>query len=163
MSSLLKVGDVAPAFDVTSSDGKRIRLEDFRGKKNVVLYFYPKDETSVCSKEACGFRDMYEDLVAADTEVVGVSPDSDESHLKFAKRLHVTFPLISDPKKELADRYGATGGVLSILGMLKRVTYVIDTNGRIVKVVQNAISADAHFDAVNDALAHLKGVSALSV
>lgn len=161
MSSLLRVGDEAPEFDVVSSDGRRVRLGDFRGKTNVVLYFYPKDETSVCTKEACGFRDMYEDLRAADTEIIGVSPDGDASHVSFAKHHRVTFPLLSDPKKELAEKYGATGGLLGVLGMLKRVTYVIDTRGKIAGVVQNALSADAHFDAVKDALAHIKGVQAI--
>src|SRR5262249_59580196 len=98
----LKVGDTAPPFDVTSRDGKRLRLEDFRGKKQVVLYFYPKDNTPVCTAEACGFRDMYEDLVAADTEVIGVSVDDEASHRGFASRHRVPFPLVSDNDRTLA-------------------------------------------------------------
>jgi peroxiredoxin Q/BCP len=105
---------------------------------------------------------MYEDLKAADTEIIGVSPDSDASHLQFAKRQRITFHLVSDPRKVLAGTYGATGGVFGILGLLKRVTYVIDTRGKIASVLQNAMSADAHLDAVREALAEIRGVNALS-
>ena len=161
MSDLLKVGDAAPDFDVKSSKGEALRLADFRGKKNVVLYFYPKDETPVCTKEACGFRDMYEDLVAADTQVIGVSPDSDASHEKFAGKQKIGFPLVSDPQKKLAASYGATGGLWGLVGMLKRVTYVIGKDGKIAAVVQNALSADAHFDAVKNALGELTGAVAV--
>jgi thioredoxin-dependent peroxiredoxin len=160
VGSLLKVGDQAPAFDVTSSKGESLKLADFRGKKNVVLYFYPKDETPVCTAEACGFRDMYEDLKAADTQIIGVSPDSNESHEAFAKRQRITFPLVSDPQKKLAEAYGATGGLWGVVGMLKRVTYVIDKDGKVAAVVQNALSADAHFDAVKNALGDLTGAVA---
>jgi peroxiredoxin Q/BCP len=161
MSDLLKVGDAAPDFDVKSSKGESLRLADFRGKKNVVLYFYPKDETPVCTKEACGFRDMYEDLTAADTQIIGVSPDSDASHEAFARKQRITFPLVSDPQKKLAASYGATGGLLGLVGMLKRVTYVIGKDGKIAAVVQNMFSADAHFDAVKNALGELTGAVAV--
>lgn len=161
MSDLLKVGDAAPDFDVKSSKGEPLKLADFRGKKNVVLYFYPKDETPVCTKEACGFRDMYEDLTAADTQIIGVSPDSDSSHEQFAKKQRITFPLVSDPQKKLAASYGATGGILGLVGMLKRVTYVIGKDGKVAAVVQNMFSADAHFDAVKNALGELTGAVAV--
>ena len=81
----LRVGQKAPDFNVVSSSGKALKLRDFAGKKNVVLYFYPADFTLVCTKETCGFRDMYADLESKDTEVIGVSVDSDASHEKFAK------------------------------------------------------------------------------
>ena len=99
MQMSLKVGDFAPSFDAVAHDGKRIRLEDFRGKKNVVLFFYPKDETRVCTLEACGFRDTYEDLVGQDTEVIGVSFDSNESHGKFAKHHDLPYPLLADERQ----------------------------------------------------------------
>ena len=79
----------APDFDVISSDGRALKSADFRGKKNVVLYFYPQDFTAVCTRETCGFRDMYEDLKSQDTEVIGVSFDDDESHEKFRKEYNV--------------------------------------------------------------------------
>ena len=161
MGELLKVGDVAPDFDLRSSKGEALRLGELRGKKNVVLYFYPKDETPVCTKEACGFRDMYEDLAAVDTQIIGVSPDGDASHEKFAARQRITFPLVSDPQKKLAAAYGATGGLWGLVGMLKRVTYVIGKDGKIAAVIQNALSADAHFDAVKNALGELTGAVAI--
>src|SRR5260370_40631868 len=106
----LAVGDPAPDFDVASSDGRRFKLEDFRGKKNLVLYFYPRDFTLVCTQEVCGFRDMYEELVGHDTEVIGVSVDDDSSHKGFAKKHNVSFPLVADTEKGLAKKYGAVGG-----------------------------------------------------
>src|SRR5262245_60599967 len=98
----LPIGSQAPDFDVTarqSGASRRLRLSDFRGQKNVVLYFYPRDFTPVCTAEACGFRDMYEELASQDTEVIGVSVDDDASHDRFAAHHHVTFPLVADPER----------------------------------------------------------------
>jgi thioredoxin-dependent peroxiredoxin len=150
-----KVGDEAPAFDVVSSEGKRVRLEDYKGKKNVVLYFYPKDFTPVCTAEACGFRDMYDTLAGKDTEVIGVSMDSDGSHKDFAAKHQVPFPLISDPEGKLARSYGATGTLVGLLGMTKRITYVIDKQGKIVAMFDSAFRANQHLDGVKSALASL--------
>lgn len=151
----LKPGDPAPPFDATSSDGRRMRLEDFRGKKNVVLYFYPKDFTMVCTAEACGFRDMYEDLVSKDTEVIGVSVDTDESHQKFAAKHRVPFPLLADPDRSLAKAYGATGGLRDLLGTTRRITYVIDKQGVIRAVLDSQLRAGQHLHGVEDALEKL--------
>src|SRR5688572_7062933 len=101
-SMALRVGQKAPDFDVVSSAGQRVRLADFVGKKNVVLYFYPGDFTPVCTRETCGFRDTYAELAGKDTEVIGVSVDSDETHQKFAKKYEVPFALVSDPERSLA-------------------------------------------------------------
>jgi peroxiredoxin Q/BCP len=152
----LRIGDEAPSFDVTSSDGKRLRLEDYRGKKIVVLYFYPKDNTRVCTAEACGFRDMYEDLVAQDTEIIGVSVDTDSSHRDFAEKHRLPFPLVADPDKALARRYGATGGMIGLLGLTKRVTFVIDKNGRVAGVFDSMTSAGQHLDGVKQTVARLR-------
>ena len=151
----LKVGDPAPAFDVTSSDGKRLKLEDFRGKKHVVLYFYPKDDTRVCTAEACGFRDMYEDLMGHDTEVIGVSFDDDASHKAFAGKHRVPFPLVADRDKSLARSYGAAGGLMGLVGMSRRITYVIDKDGKIAGVFDSALRAANHLDGVKAAIAGL--------
>jgi peroxiredoxin Q/BCP len=151
----LKVGDLAPPFDVTASDGKRLRLEDFRGKKTVVLYFYPKDNTRVCTQEACGFRDMYEDLVSQNTEVIGVSVDSDESHRGFGEKHRVPFPLVADPEKKLAKLYDATGGLTGLFGLTKRITYVIDKNGKVAGVFDALRSAEAHLGGVRDTVKRL--------
>jgi len=148
----LQIGDKAPEFDVLAHDGKRLRLSDYVGKKNLVLYFYPKDFTAVCTAEACGFRDMYDELLGKDTEVIGVSVDDDDSHGRFAKKHGVTFPLVADPKKELATKYKATGFFSDLLGGTKRITYVIDKNGKIAGVFDSAIRAGQHLDGVKSAI-----------
>jgi thioredoxin-dependent peroxiredoxin len=153
--AVLRVGQQAPAFDVTSSDGKRIRLEDFRGKQNVVLYFYPKDFTRVCTRETCGFRDMYEELRGKDTEIIGVSLDSDDSHQKFATEYKVPFPLIADKDRTLAKSYEAIGPLRGLIGIVKRVTFVIDKQGNIADILQSELNADAHLDGVKAALGRL--------
>ena len=152
---MLKIGDEAPLFEAKASDGRTIKLADFRGKKNVVIYFYPKDFTRVCTVETCGFRDMYEDLVGQATEVIGVSLDSDSSHQRFAEEHRVPFPLIADSDKKLAGKYGATGFLRGMLGLAKRVTYVVDKQGRIRSIIQSELNADAHLGGVKDALAKL--------
>ena len=151
----LRVGDLAPPFDAVAHDGKRIRLEDFHGKKNVVLFFYPKDETRVCTAEACGFRDMYEELVGQDTEVIGVSFDSNDSHGKFAKRHDLPYPLLPDEKGSLAKEYGAKSLVGGLLKMASRVTFLIDKNGKVVGIFKNALSADVHVDGIREAVKRL--------
>src|SRR5689334_13032822 len=92
----VKVGDAAPEFDLPDAAGTRVRLADFRGKKSVVLYFYPKDDTPGCTKEACSFRDNYEAFTDAGAEVIGVSSDSEASHRKFADKHRLPFTLVAD-------------------------------------------------------------------
>lgn len=152
----LPIGSQAPAFDVTSSDGRHLRLQDFRDKKNVVLYFYPKDNTPVCTAEACGFRDIYDELIGEDTEVIGVSVDDDESHGKFAAKHNVHFPLVADRDRKLVDAYQAVGGLSRLLGGAKRVTYVIDKNGKIAAVFDSAFFAKQHVNGVKETIARLK-------
>lgn len=151
----LRVGQKAPDFDVTSSSGKRLRLADFLGKKNVVLYFYPKDFTLVCTRETCGFRDAYEELAGHDTEVIGVSVDSDASHEKFAAEYKVPFSLVSDEQKRLSTSYGAVGGLRSLFGTTGRVTYVIDKKGEIAGVFESQLRASAHVDGVRELIRKL--------
>jgi len=156
----LRIGSAAPAFEVTSSDGRQLRLEDFRGKKQVVLYFYPRDNTPVCTAEACGFRDIYEELVAEDTEVIGVSVDDDASHGKFAEKHHVPFPLVADPDRKLVNAYDAVGGISRLLGGAKRVTYVIDKSGRIAAIFDSAFFAKQHVNGVKETIAKLRAEKA---
>jgi peroxiredoxin Q/BCP len=155
-SVLPKVGDPAPEFDVVASDGRRYALRDLRGKKNVVLYFYPKDFTMVCTAETCGFRDIYAQA-SEDTEVIGVSLDSDESHRKFAETHGVQFPLIADKDKSLTRAYGAVGLIRSMLGLARRVTFVIDKGGRIAGVFEGELSPKPHLEGVRTLLAKLGG------
>lgn len=137
----LKVGDPAPVFTATTSDGKQISLTDYYGKRGIVLFFYPKDGTSVCTKEACAFRDSYEKFIEAGVEVIGVSSDSDASHRAFADQNRLSFPLISDADGALRKRFA----VPSTFGLIPgRVTYVIDKDG-IVRLIFSALMAsDEH-------------------
>lgn len=130
METKVKVGDQAPDFDGPTSDG-HLGLKDFLGKKNVVLYFYPKDDTPGCTKEACSFRDNLSSVREMGAEIIGVSLDSVDSHRKFASKYHLPFPLISDKDKRIANSYGVLkeGG-----GSAARVTVIIDKQGRVARV-----------------------------
>jgi peroxiredoxin Q/BCP len=156
----LAIGQTAPDFDVVGlQDGQRraLKLSDFRGRKNVVLYFYPRDFTPVCTKEACGFRDLYDELVSGDTEVIGVSVDDDASHARFATKYGVKFPLVADPDRTLAKRYEATSFLRDLLGSTRRVTYLIDKKGLIAATFESELRASQHFDGVKAALARIGG------
>lgn len=152
----LRVGQSAPDFTVTSSTGETLALQDFRGKKNVVLYFYPADFTAVCTKETCGFKDAYAELAGADTEIIGVSVDSDDSHKRFASAHGVEFPLVSDPSKALAERYEATDFLFNLLGRTRRITYVIDKRGSIAGVFIGALGAQRHVQGARDLVRKLQ-------
>ena len=102
----MKAGDQAPDFEGPISDGSRLGLKDFVGKKNVVLYFYPKDDTPGCTKEACSFRDNLQPIRDMGAEIIGVSLDSIQSHSRFASKYGLPFPLISDKEKRIANAYG---------------------------------------------------------
>ena len=139
----IKVGDAAPEFDLTDAAGNRVRLSDFRGKRNVVLYFYPKDDTPGCTKEACSFRDSYQSFTDAGAEVIGVSSDDGTSHQKFAEKFHLPFTLVSDTGGGVRKRYG----VPATLGLLPgRVTFVIDRDGIVRHVFNSQLQATKHVD-----------------
>ncbi len=133
---LLKVGDLAPDFALPASGGGSVRLSDLRGSK-VVLYFYPKDDTPGCTKEACGFRDVSPQLEAAATVVLGVSPDKVAAHDRFRAKYGLPFTLLSDVDHRVAEQYGAWGE-RSMYGVkytgILRSTFLIDESGRIEKV-----------------------------
>jgi peroxiredoxin Q/BCP len=158
MTMTLCPGDKAPEFDVTSSDGKALRLADFRGKKNVVLYFYPRDFSAVCTRETCGFRDMYADLVSQDTEIIGVSTDDNASHEAFRKEHNVPFPLVADTTRALQEAYGANDNfLLQLIGRVSRQTFLIDKTGTIAGIFHGELSAKAHTDGIKSALVRLDG------
>jgi thioredoxin-dependent peroxiredoxin len=137
----IQVGDRAPEFALQAHAGQQVSLADFRGKKVVVLYFYPKDETAVCTKEACSFRDAYEDFVQAGAVVIGVSSDSVESHQAFASSHRLPFVLLTDANGSLRRAYG----VPKTLGIMPgRVTYVIDKEGVIRRIFSSQFQADRH-------------------
>ena len=134
-ADLLKEGQIAPPFTTQMVTGEQVApmsLADFHGKK-VILYFYPKDETSGCTKEACAFRDGYSRYTNAGLVVLGCSVDSADAHKDFIRKNGLPFPLLLDPDKKIATAYGAANGI-PILGLDRRITYVIDENGKIIKV-----------------------------
>lgn len=139
----VKVGDVAPDFMLPSQTGDLVSLSDFRGKKAVVLYFYPKDDTPGCTKEACAFRDRYEVFKEAGAEVIGVSGDSSQSHQQFATKYNLPFILLSDNGNELRKRYGVPSTLWVLPG---RVTYVIDSEGVIQHIFDSMLEFDRHVD-----------------
>lgn len=133
---MLKAGDKAPAFSLESDGGGRVALQDLSGRK-VVLYFYPKDDTSGCTTEACEFRDSWASVKAAGAVVLGVSPDSPASHDKFKAKYQLPFPLLADPDHRVAQSYGAWGEK-SMYGRkyqgILRSTFIIDERGRVARV-----------------------------
>ncbi len=123
---MLEAGTVAPQFTATLDSGETFNLGDWRGRKHVVLYFYPKDDTPGCTREACAFRDNYEPITALDAIIVGVSADSADSHQQFREKHSLPFPLVPDTDKQLSKLYGARG----LFGLTTaRITYVIDKQG----------------------------------
>ncbi len=149
--SKIAVGDRAPDFSLHSQSGEVVRLSDYIGKKNVVLYFYPKDFTAGCTAEARGFRDSYQEFRDSETEVIGVSSDSVETHQRFSQQCSLPFKLLSDSGKELRELYG----VSSTLGMSGRVTFVIDREGIVRHVFSSQLRPTKH---INEALDALKAV-----
>ena len=143
MTKLIE-GDKAPGFSGKNQDGKVISLEDFSGKK-LILYFYPKDNTSGCTAEACNLNDNYNSWLEKGFEVVGVSPDSMESHRKFREKFGLQFDLIADTEKEILQAYGVWGEKSmygkKYMGVL-RTTFIIDENGIIQKIFENVETKD---------------------
>ncbi len=146
---MLKQGDKAIEFSLKSYDGKDVSLPDFRGKK-IVLYFYPKDNTPGCTKEACGFRDVYDYILDAGAVVIGISPDSQASHEKFINKFSLPFYLLSDEDHKVAEAYGAWGEKKSYgktyMGII-RSTFIINENLVIEKVFPK-VSPEHHAEEI---------------
>ncbi len=142
---MVEAGQAAPDFELASDTGEKVKLSDFRGS-SVVLFFYPKDDTSGCTKEACQFRDAYSEFKERGAVVLGVSPDGEASHVKFRDKYDLPFTLLSDPDKEVAKAYGVWRerkmyGRLS-LG-IHRSTFVIGPDGTVVKAMRG-VKPDGH-------------------
>lgn len=151
----VSVGDTAPDFTLPSQSGESVSLKDFIGKKSVVLYFYPKDDTPGCTAEACAFRDSYEVFKDAGAEVIGISDDSPDSHQKFAAKHRLPFILLSDSGKQLRKLYG----VPSTLGLLPgRVTYVIDKTGVVRHIFNSQLNFKGHIEESLKTLRELQAV-----
>lgn len=151
--SALALGDAAPAFSLQTTEGKTVRLSDFKGK-TVVLYFYPKDDTPGCTKEACDFRDAQAQFGKADAVVLGVSKDSTASHERFAKKYGLPFLLLSDPDASVGEAYGVYKKKSmygrSFLG-IERTTFIIDPRGRIAAIFPK-VNVNGHAETVLEAV-----------
>ena len=147
-----KVGETAPLVSGTNQDGKDWRLADLVGKRIVLLYFYPKDQTPGCTKEACGLRDRMTELDQQKVAVIGISCDTVESHRKFIAAQGLNFPLIADPDAVIAETYGVK---VFGLKMARRVSFLIGLDGKVVHVT-DAMKADTHLKEMQEAIAKLK-------
>jgi len=160
MSDWLEEGTKAPAFTLKADDGTKVKLADLKGRP-VVLYFYPKDDTPGCTREACAFRDRQAELQKLGAVVLGVSPDDTASHAKFKQKYQLNFPLLADPDHQVAEKFGAwreknmygkkTMGIV-------RSTFLIGPDGTIKKVWKN-VKVDGHDEAVLSALKELVATS----
>ena len=147
----LEVGDTIPSFTLKDQDGHNFDIKKLRGKKPLVIYFYPKDDTPGCTKEACSFRDSFEIFTDLEVTVIGISSDNVTSHKKFAEKYHLPFTLLADTKKKVRKLFGVPS---SFLGLVPgRVTYVINKNGIIKHIFNSQFNAEKH---ITEALAILK-------
>jgi peroxiredoxin Q/BCP len=150
---MIDEGTEAPDFELTSDDGPTVRLSDLRGKP-VVLYFYPKDDTPGCTKQACGIRDVYGDFRARGAVVLGVSPDDESAHRRFKEKYSLPFTLLADPDHAVAEQYGVWSE-RSYAGKkymgINRSTFVIDADGTVTKALYG-VKPDGHAELVLDAL-----------
>ena len=150
----IEEGKAAPAFTLQDAAGNRVALKDLRGH-NVIVYFYPRDNTPGCTKEACGFRDRWQDIQKQDAVVLGVSPDSAASHQKFATQYQLPFMLLCDPDKKVMEKYGAWGEKMmygkKTVGVI-RSTVWIGPNGKVKKHWRRAAKAADHPTKVLEAL-----------
>jgi len=147
-----KAGDAAPLFTGQDQDGKEFKLADLIGRKIVLLYFYPKDFTGGCTKEACGLRDRMGDLQTNNVEVIGVSYDSADSHKKFIAEYNLNFTLLADTNGVITKTYDVK---MPVLSMSKRVSFLIGLDGKIIHVT-DTMNPQTHFDEMKEAIDGLK-------
>ena len=138
----LKVGDKLPNFKAKDTNGNLFDSQDYIGKQALVIYFYPKDETKVCTAQACSFRDNYEEFKDLGAEIIGISADSVQSHVKFKSKFNLPFILLSDNDKKLRKLFGVENDFLIIPG---RQTFVVDKNGFIIMIF-NSMSGTIHIE-----------------
>lgn len=153
MADWIEPGKKAPAFTLTSDTGEKVRLSDLKGKV-VVLYFYPRDDTPGCTKEACAFRDRYKEIQKLGVELFGISGDSAESHTKFKTKYSLPFPLLVDDKHTMSEKYGAyrEKNMYGKKSMgIQRSTYLIDADGKVVHVWKR-VKVDGHDQQIIDAV-----------
>ena len=153
----IEEGKAAPAFTLKDSDGNKVALKDFRGS-NVVVYFYPKDDTPGCTKQACGFRKLHKKIEKTGTVVLGISPDDAQSHQDFIKKYKLPFTLLCDPDKKVMAKYGAYGEKMmygkKTVGVI-RSAVIVDAKGKVVKHWKRVAKAADHPDKVLEVLSEL--------
>lgn len=157
MSDWIEEGSPAPAFTATADDGSKVKSSELKGSP-IVLYFYPKDDTPGCTKEACAFRDRQAEIKSLGARVFGVSPDDVASHVKFRDKFKLNFPLLADPDHKLAETFGAwrEKNMYGKKSMgVQRSTYLIDAQGKVAKLWKR-VQVDGHDQQVIDALKSLK-------
>lgn len=144
MIDALKIGDMVPIISLPDQHGNLVNFDDFINKHPLVIYFYPKDDTPGCTREACGFRDQFEVFQEAGAKIFGISADSPKSHLKFIERYRLPFSLLSDQDKKVQKQFGVSS---SLFGLLPgRVTFIIDREGIIRKVFNSQFQASKHVE-----------------
>ncbi len=151
--SKLKIGDSIPYFTLKNQNGETFNLKDVIGKYNLVIYFYPKDDTPGCTKEACKFRDEFQDFSNLNAKVIGISSDSVDSHKDFAKKYNLPFTLLADTNKEVRKKFGVPNFSGIIPG---RVTYIINKDGKVVYIFNSMKNAEKHIDEAKRILKSLK-------
>lgn len=141
---MLQIGDVAPDFALLNQNGEVVRLSDFRGKR-VVIYFYPKDDTAECIKEACAFRNKHQEFLAHGVVLIGISCDSPQDHRMFIEKYHLPFLLLCDPDIKVATRWGVFGEIKAygrLYRGIHRMSFIIDQQGKILHIFQSIPPAD---------------------
>ncbi|MUP14221.1 peroxiredoxin [Ancylomarina euxinus] len=140
----IEVGSKVPIFKLNDQNGELFKLETVLGRKNLVIYFYPKDDSPGCTKEACSFRDQFEAFADADAMIIGISAQSEESHLEFAKKHRLNYTLLSDTGNKVRQLFGVPA---SFFGLIPgRVTYVVNKEGEIAYLFNSQIQAEKHVD-----------------
>lgn len=151
---MIEEGKSAPLFTLKDADGNKVALKDLRGR-NVIVYFYPRDDTPGCTKEACGFRDLDAAIAKTDAVVLGISPDSEASHAKFAAKFKLPFTLLSDPDRKVMEKYGAYGEKMmygkKTMGVIRSTVWV-GPNGKVIKHWRKVAKAADHPAKVLEAL-----------
>lgn len=140
----LNIGSTVPKFELLDQNGNLFRIDSVLGQKNLVIYFYPKDESQGCTKEACSFRDQFDVFADADAVIIGISAQSVESHLNFAKKNRLNFTLLSDTGNKVRKLFGVPGNIFGLVP--GRVTYVIDREGKVAYMFNSQIQAEKHVD-----------------
>ncbi len=147
----IKIGDKCPDFSLLDQNGEMVTIKEIIGEKNIVIYFYPKDNTWGCTKQACTFRDSFQDFQDLGCEVIGISTDSVDSHKLFSTKYNLNFKILSDVDDEVREKFGVPK---SLFGLIKgRVTYIIDKKGNVVWKFNSQLNAEGH---ISKAIEELK-------